>query len=146
MTNVLLHPPERILVQLLVDAGQAAAYTATPWPAFWDAEPDSPDDCMTITGTLGMVDGIDQVTGRIDEHHGFQLRVRSSRAQDGYAKVMAVRAYMAANVAYQLVNVLGTQYTVYAIKPGGILPLGKDTPRSKRSLFTVNGLMTVARR
>ena len=147
MTTLLLHPPAEILVQLLVDAGQVAAYDATPWPMFWDQEPDSPDNCVTAFGTAGIVDGVSQIDGEIWEHHGFQLRVRSSKPADGYAKIAALRSYMSKSVSYQLVNVAGTQYTVYAlVMRQAIMPLGKDTPHSKRSIFTTNGLMSVIRR
>lgn len=148
MNYTLLHPPAKILVQLLVDAGQVSPYTSlTDWPMFWDAEPDSPDDCVTAHDTAGVVDSIDQVVGEIMEHRGFQLRVRSSKPDVGYAKIEALRAYMVASVKNQLVNVNGTQYVVYALAMRqAILPLGKDVPNSKRSVFTTNGLMSVARR
>lgn len=146
MSDTLLHNPSRILVQLLLDAGQVASFDAlTGWPAWWEGVSDSPDDAVSVYDTAGISDG-DDMHGGINEHHGLQIRVRCSRPADGYSKIAAIRDYTK-SVTQQLVNVDDTQYTVQAlVKFGPILSLGQEVPGSTRSLFTVNGLMSVTRR
>jgi len=148
VSDTLLHNPSRMLVQLLLDAALVAAFDATSgWPAFWEGMADSPDDAISITDTLGIAEGVTMPDGAIQEHQGFQLRVRSSRPHDGYTKIAQLRQYLSESVANQLVNVDGTQYTVHAVtKLGPILPLGREVPGSRRSAHTVNGLVSVTRR
>lgn len=145
MTSTLLHSPSQILVQLLLDSGLVNAYSSQTWPGWWDGEADAPDNAVTVTDTAGETDR-NMVDGEIDERCGFQVRVRSSVPQVGRSKAAAIREFMG-TVAQRLVTVESTLYLVHAlVKLGPILSLGKDVPRSKRSLFTLNGLMPVSAR
>jgi Bacteriophage minor capsid protein len=148
VTDTVLHHVSRILVQLLVDAAQVTAFDATSgWPAWWEGMNDSPDNAVSLTDTTGISDGVTMPDGAIQEHQGFQLRVRSSLPQDGKLKISQLRQYLSESVANQLVNIDGYQYIVIGVvKLGPVLSLGREVPGSNRSAFTVNGLVAIMRR
>jgi len=141
----LLHSPADIVRQLLVDIGTASLPTSnTYWPASTDQELDSPDDTITLYDTVGRIDGVTQPDGEIDEHYGFQIRLRSSQHTTGYRKLLGIRKYLAANVQNVTVNVDGTSYRVWSVTNlSSVNRLGKDLANSRRRLFTLNGTVVV---
>lgn len=141
MPNTLSHSPADILTQVLVGLGVASQIEDnTAWPVFAGGEPASPDNCITIYDTEGDYHGRTMVDGAIQEHHGFQIRVRARDHATGYSKITAIRESLSQSVRQTLVIVDTTVYQVWAVnKLRGIFSLGLEVPASKRRLFTFNG-------
>lgn len=115
------------------------------WPIFAWQEPDQPDDVVTVYDTSGVVQGRSHNDGQVLEHYGVQIRVRTSIPKNGNTKIRAILEFLDRTINQTVVNVpydTGTGYSVYCIhavsRSGTILSLGKDTPTTKRTLFTVN--------
>ena len=79
------------------------------------------------------------ITGQRQEHPGFQIGVRAANHQTGYVKAKAIAIALDEDVKYTGVTVSATTYIVYAVsRSSDVLALGKETPNSKRDLFTIN--------
>lgn len=146
MPGPLQHSPADVLRQLIVDQGWSVDYVDddTSWAAFASGEPDLPDDCVTVYDTTGVDYGRVGVTGERQESHGFQVRVRSKTHAGAYAKVRQIAVGFDEDVYLATVNLDGVAYRVQSVKRNGDpLFIGKDGSRSKRSLFTLNGVVSL---
>ena len=109
------------------------------WPIFATGEPTSPDDCITVYDTAGNDDGRAMTSGELFSHYGIQIRVRAVDHETGWVKADSLRTVMSQQVNALLLAVGSSNYLVHAFtKIGVVLPIGKDAPKSKRSLFTIN--------
>ena len=152
MPRTLDASPAQIVRQLLIDLDigsepefTATLYTGEDWPAFYGAEPPVPDNLLLVNDTTGELDGR-TFDGEIQEHFGFQILIRSIKHSVGWFKAFNLRATLAESVQYRDVRVGDESYLVHAISGiGQVLVLGKHGP-SKRSLFTVNALLSVRQR
>lgn len=149
--GTLANSPAEIVQWLLIKLGLATdpANTSTqPWPAYSTGEPSSPDNCITVYDTTGQDFGRSQLDGEVLYHHGFQVRVRASEHPAGWIKANAIRIKLSGGVRQVVVSIPpdGTKssYLVYNInRIGPVLTLGKETPQSRRSLFTLNAMLVV---
>lgn len=145
MPGTLYHSPADIVRQALIDMGLGTLPSEEgAWPVFVSVEPDRPDNCMTVTDTLGKDNGRIMVDGVRPEHHGFQIRFRATSHPVGYLKARAVA--VALDSLYQravTVTTSGTDrtYLIHCVnRAGDVLYLGQDvSDRNKRDLFTING-------
>lgn len=144
------HAPSQIVGRLLAEMGLGAtpqSNTTVTWPIYINNEPPSPDNTITIYDTPGSDDGR-VMAGELQQHYGFQVRVRSAVHNTGWSKISNIRKEMAENaMAYQHVVTIespSTRYLVHAITGiGQVIPLGKETPESKRDIFTLNASVVV---
>lgn len=151
MSGNLFHSPADIIRTLLIDLGMATAPSAGgDWPAYVAQEPDTPDSVITVYDTAGTTGGRLQTSGETVEQHGFQVRVRDANHFEGYEKARAIAVALDESVANAVVSVgddVGTgsdTYIVYAVtRKGGIISLGKESPASKRSIFTINAVVAL---
>ena len=145
MSGSLAHSPAMILRQALVDLALGTAPAdAGNWPVYVSQEPDSPDSVITVYDTAGVKDGRDQVSGRVYEHYGAQVRVRDANHAEGYAKAQTVAVALDESLRLRVVTVSGSRYVVYGVtRTGTVLSLGKDVATSKRNLFTFNVLVAL---
>ncbi len=147
----LTHSPAQIIRDLLVDLGLGVLPSdGGSWPIFITSIPDSPDSIVTIIDTLGTSDGRIQPTGEAAEHPGIHIEVRASNYQTGWEKANAIRVALSETILRNSVTIednIGTgttAYTVYAVtRIGGIIPLGKELPTSKRELFAINATVAL---
>ena len=150
MSGALIHSPADIIRNLLIDLSQGTAPAdSDAWPIYVAQEPDSPDSVITIYNTLGTRQGR-FMFGEVQEKPGFQVRVRDPEHYSGFEKVQAITIAldnMASNTVVEVGDDAGTgnqSYTVYAITGRlGVIALGRDTPRTKMHLFTINAVVTV---
>lgn len=146
----LTHSPAQIIRFLLIAAGGGVLPSnGGSWPIFAWQEPDQPDNVATLYDTSGKMDGRVH-DGEQQQHEGVQLRVRSAIANDGNNKIRALVEILDKQVLNTLVvcnNVPGpgtSSYRVHSVtRPGTILSIGKDTPTTKRAIFTCNLLVSV---
>lgn len=154
MSGALTHSPADVLRRVLIALGLGTDPDAEPlglWPIYAAAQPDTPDNVITLYDTVSVLQGRAMVTGEVMEQHGVQVRVRAATHDLGYQKARAVVVAMDESVYQESVTLddpgVGTaasSYLVHAVsRRGGILALGKELPASKRSLFTVNALVSV---
>lgn len=153
MTLPLLHSPADVLRWLMVslslgsDPTPWAGGSGNAWPIFCVSEPTEPDNCLTVKDTQGHDDGR-TMHSELEQHWGIQVRIRSIDEPTGVAKAYAIRQVLSEEVLSAPVTMVNPDatYLVYNCASfGSVLPLGKDVPRSKRSLFTIN-LTAVIRR
>lgn len=141
----MVHSPAEVIRWLLVALGLGTdPNLALAWPIYATNEPNEPDDCITLYDTTGTQDGRSMVDGELFQHFGFQVRVRSTDHRTGWVKAEAIRQALAKSIYQNLVSRDGSRYLVWcAAKISMVLVIGKDTPRSKRSLFTVNAVAPI---
>ena len=154
MPNTLEHSPARILAWLLIQLGLGTDPDDDGlWPVFYSREPDRPDNCITVYTTRGTDDGRTMIDGKIQNHEGFQVRVRGSTDEVAYRKIDAIQTTLAQASTYQeTVHVYGdgedtglqSSYSVHAItRIGDPLFIGSDTPTSKRVVYTLNATTVI---
>lgn len=144
MSTPLAHSPADILRRTLIATGQGNDPPTSPWPVYAAGEPNAPDNVVTVYDTLGRGDGRAMPTGERTEHHGVQVRVRAGTHKDGYAKARAVAVALDESIYDVAVTLDAQQYLVHSVtRTGDVLALGKESPTSRRSLFTINALVTI---
>jgi hypothetical protein len=154
MSNPFRHSPADILAQLLVDIKQCDAaadpdpLSPTGWPVRVNGEPTVPDNHITCYDTTPQEDGREMIRGEMFHHFGFQIRVRSTDQLTGWAKADAIHTALTEQVYQEVVTLPlagggSAQYNVQNASAKSPLHLGKDAPGSKRSLHTINGLLSV---
>lgn len=141
----LLHSPADILRWLLVQLGLGTdPGNAGSWPVYCSSEPHAPDNCITTYDTEQRGDGRSQISGEMFQHYGVQIRIRSVDHPTGYVKANALANALDQSVYQEVVTVSGTRYLIHAVsRSSAVLPLGKEVPASKRSLFTINLLVSL---
>ncbi len=148
MSLPLLHSPADVLATLLVTLGAATdpeAATLGDWPVYVDSEPPTPDDVLTVYDTTARTFGRSMIDGETLLHEGVQVRVRATDHTTGLIKARAIRQKLDEVVHLNNVTVDGTDYLVWSVDTTSLLKLGKETPTSKRSLFTINGTCSIRR-
>lgn len=145
MSGALSHSPAVVVAKLLVDLALGAASGQT-WPVFTSEEPDGvgvPDAVITTYDTSGTSSGKTHADNERQEHHGVQVRIRSSTHDVGYTKARAIATALDA-VNNATVGVDSSSYNVVATtRTSDVLSLGRETPVSNRRLFTVNFLVAL---
>lgn len=144
MSGVLHHPPSDVIQQLLIDLAQASLVgDAEAWPVYALQMPDTPEDCVCVYDTEGVLDGTVMNDGTECEHYGIQIRVRSEGAVDGYVKATQIKRALDRGVNRNTVTLDVDDYTVHAVKrTSGVLPIGMD-PGSRRRNWTINAIVAL---
>lgn len=147
--STLERSPSEVVQQLLIDGGVCTeGGQGGAWPAFATSEPDDldglADEIVVTYDTQGIDDLRTMNDGKLYAHHGVQVLVRAATHGRGYGKASAIRAYLSESVRQTYTTVAGdARYLVHAVtKIGDVIPIGRDSPTSKRLMFTVN--VTVA--
>ena len=149
MSGALTHSPADILQALLVALGLGSqppgpTDPAVTWPVFVASEPAAPDEAITTYDTEGRDFGFTMTDGERQEHHGVQVRVRASTHAVGWKKARAIAVALDESVYQETVVIEGVSYFVHdVIRTSNVIPLGKEEPTSKRTLFTINAVVTL---
>ena len=146
MSGALNHSPADVLSRLLVLLGVGTDPDTEPlgnWPVYTDTEPALPDNLLRVRDTSARDDGRTQPDGERQEHHGFQLTIRSQTFPVGYTKARA--AAVALDGFYQDEVTIGVKtYLIHQVsRSSDVIALGQEKAQSRRYLFTVNGLATL---
>lgn len=143
----LTHSPAQIVARLLATLGLGAypdGTNAQTWPVYAAGEPDAPDSVITVYDTDGRGHGRSQIDGERQQHHGIQVRVRAGTHALGWPKAQAVAEALDTAVYDAPVTVGGRNYLVHAItRTTDVLALGKGEAGTRRSVFTVNALVSL---
>lgn len=141
MPSTFPHSPADVIRHLLVAKGCGTLPSdGGDWPIYVASEPDGPDNCVTVYDTQGQDDGRSMHTGELWNHNGFQVRVRArDHSSAGWPKADEIQTVMAEEVYQDYVTIGDETYFVHAVtRIGDPIPLGKETPSSKRNLYTIN--------
>jgi hypothetical protein len=115
-----------------------------PWPCYASDEPDIPDNCVTVYDTQGRDDGRSMIDGERYEHHGIQIRVRAQSHIFGYLQSRQIAVALDQFVVGAGVTVSGHSFFVPCVsRTSGVIPLGRDTPNTKRRIFTINAVCPI---
>lgn len=150
MSLPLNHPVSDILRRLLVTLGAGTLPSASgSWPIHLD-EPDTPDNVITVYGTVGRDDGRIQFSGERDQHRGFQVRVRAVSQIVGQAKAESVAKILDEDAYTDTVSIttdsVTSSYLVHSVsRTSEVIPIGKETPASKRFIYTINAVAALSR-
>jgi hypothetical protein len=145
-TADLRHSPAEVIGQLLIDLGLGSdPVLFQAWPVFNTGEPSAPDDCITVYDIDGSFDARIMDDGVIEEHPGWQIRVRATDHKTGWQKLDLIRTTISENVYAEFTTLDGILYSVHAFTQiGRILPLGTDRQhQTKRRIFTLNGTIPI---
>ena len=153
MSLPLLHTPADVLRWALVGLGAGADPNVVDgsgnptgsWPLYVSSEPNLPDDVLTLFNTSPRQDGRSMIDGEVWAHWGVQLRIRGTDPRTLGTKAHSLYNLLNEGLYYHNVVIDGTPYVVYSASGVGLQDLGKDTPNSKRSLYTLNALITLRR-
>ena len=146
------HSNASIVRQLLIDL-DVGVLPPDPdqgdWPIYVSRTPESPDECITVFDTQGIMQGRHMATGEQVEHYGIMLQLRSNSYEVGNAKIDAIIQQLDQNVYGTEVTMLddvgtdGTDYIIHSMnRKGSVNTLGKDPSDQSRYLFTVNYTLT----
>jgi hypothetical protein len=145
VTGLLLDSPAEVVRQLLVDLNLGSTPPVPPaslvndWPAYVGMEPSVPDNCLTVYDTTGRDFGRTMFDGVLITHYGIQLRVRALNHKTGWLKAHTARTTLSEGVYRKGVTVGSNNYLLWCLNRfGNVLAIGKDSPTTKRSIFTLN--------
>ena len=144
MPGILNHSPADIIRYLLIQMGAGVNPTVSTsnWPIYVSSEPNLPDNCITIFDTLGEISNKNHLNGKVIEHNGFQIRVRAENHPTGYVKANSIAQLIDTELYRESVTIDSSDYCIHSVKRvSDIIPLGTDSPTSKRYLFTINFLV-----
>lgn len=128
----------RLLIQLTLGTDPAAGEA---WPVYAEGEPPTPDNVITVYTTGGVDSPRTMPDGDSNGTVGFQVRVRSVDHATGFlrASLIADTITAADSVRRVTVAVGGYTHLVHSVDyVSNVTPLGKESPNSRRNLFTVN--------
>jgi Bacteriophage minor capsid protein len=143
MSGILTHTPSEILLQLLIMQGLVSEPSLDDeWPGFYNHHPVSPDDLVCVYDTAGTIQGKTHVDGETQSHDGFNIRIRSERTTDGFAKANMIYNKISPITRFEL-KVDTSIYRIQSITfTSPVFSLGKD-PESESRLHTINGVISV---
>lgn len=144
MSGRMTKSPAKVMQKLLIDLGLASSKeSGGDYPCYYSNQPDKPDKCFTVYNTDGQVQGR-VIGGEALEVHGIQIRLRDIDVETGDNKLNLVATTLAEDVLNTLVDISSSRFKVYAItQPSNIMYIGFDAPNTRRSIWTLNLLMTV---
>lgn len=144
MSGLLTHSVNDVLRRLLVNNSQGTLPSASGnWPIGIE-RPDDPDDCVTITETTGKRDGRVMSTGEVIEHPGIQVEVRSADHNTGFLKAMQLATYCDESIYNSVITFENKTYNIQNVsRVGPVMSIGRESPESKRELFTFNAMVTI---
>lgn len=145
MPGTLVDIVSDVVAKLIVDLGLGNIPTSVTWPVFSCIEPESPDSCITVYGTEGVLQGRSGVDKEMAVQDGIQIRVRSSSITN--AKAKAEEIAIAFDGIYQRAVSLTSPSRSYAIqsilRTSPVIPLGRQAGISERYIFTVNATLSI---
>lgn len=140
--------PARIVQRLLVENGWASDPDLTivgTWPAYYDNEPDLPDNCITIYDTTPAIDSDIMLSGEQTQHEGITIRIRSKDHDVGAAITRQLLKQLTEQVYFKYLTIGSHQYLVQCFAQLSIVRLGRDS-KTKRTLHNINGFVAVIMR
>jgi hypothetical protein len=138
------HSAAHVLAKVLVQIGAATdPADSEAWSVFVAAEPNAPDNAITVYDTQGTDQGRRMIDGSLSGMSGVQVRVRSANHSTGWLKAQKLQDMMALEVLNQTVTIDQTNYRLNSVdKIGDVLAIGKG-PTGSTHKFTINALVSL---
>lgn len=145
MSGELLHSPERVIQQLIVELGHGVLGGDTGnWPVYNGVMPDKPEELIVVTSTTGRLHGRLQTNGEMVESYGFQVRTRSADVSNGFLKAKQIFDSLTKNVRNYEVVIDLESYRVHVVtSTTTIINIGLDAT-SRRRNWTFNALASIS--
>lgn len=148
MPLTLLHPPARILAQLIADLGLGSIPSATSvgaWPVYTSNEPNTPDNVISTYRTTDVIDGRASNTGEVIRYQGVQVRVRARSYAVADVRTEAIFKALTETVYRRAVTVESTTYNVSSVRPtsGPVELKARNKPVSEHTVFVANFVLTL---
>ena len=146
MSGSLNHSPAHIIRDLLVALGLGTdPDDNTSWPIYVSQKPDTPDSMIVVRDTTSYMHGRTAIDGITQEHYGIAIDIRDANPKDDWVKSNALAVALDQTIDKNDVTIEDTDgtgsstYKVYTVsRVSGPFSHGKETPTSKRNLFTIN--------
>lgn len=133
------HSTRTIIQRLLISLGSGTLPILNQdWPIFSGTEPDSPDNCITISNTQGFDFGRSNIDGERIEHPGFQIRIRCNDEEQGEAKLGEIITTLDKEILYSTVTIEGIIYCVHMVRRTSTIDTPIEIPNSNRVVFFIN--------
>jgi hypothetical protein len=144
--TALNHSAADIMRYLLISLGQGTLPQAgQAWPIGAYVEPAEPDNLVTLFDTEAGAQDDRVMSGEMAARYSYQVRVRAKDDRTTWVKANNIREALAAFYGRN-VTISGESYEVQcAVKIGNVIPLGKETPTSMRSICTLNAMAVIRR-
>ena len=147
MSGTLTHTAADVIRQVLEDLAVSVApgsASSTDWASFYSMAPDFQDRIISSFDTAGITQGRTHVDGQTQEFHGVQVMIRAADYETGYNKAQAVAVSLDTEIQLTNVTISSTVYIVYSFnRVGTVISLGREAPNTRRSIFTINGLVSL---
>lgn len=141
--------PSLIIEALLISNNLGSDASVNPleeWPIYISHEPDdtkAQDEVITIYDTQGSSDGRSMQTGDRFQHEGLQIRVRSKKYNNAYARIKLISDFFD-QLLREPIIVDSVNYLIQNISIASpILALGTEKGTKRRQLFTLNIAVTI---
>lgn len=145
--------PARITAQYLTDAAIAVAVptggvdSVTPvpdWYVFWNKEPVSPDNIITIFNDGAFTEGKDIRGGQLITHPNVQIRSRHKDGEIAYAKLRLIQiALSAANLVNISVAGDTTLWILQNFTVKNDVRFLREEEKNRRQTYFLNGSLTL---
>lgn len=147
MSLPFLHSPAKIVAELLItlESGTSPDFPNDPWPIYVDTEPSDPDNCITLFDTQPQDDGRAMFDGEDFDHLGITVRIRGTDKPTCLAKADAIKNTMAETVYRNTVTLDAASYLVQCVSKFKLVSVGKDSPKTKRSVYNINCMVSIER-
>lgn len=147
MSGTYNHAPAQIAIAFLRLKGVVSdPEDEADWPCYYDLEPDKPDNCVTVFGEEGQLQGRIQISGEVLLRPTFQVRVRCAPHQiaEGYRKAAACARAFDRESRRVYVPMGEDTYLVHSIsRMSDVWSLGAEGTASRRRIFVVNASMSL---
>lgn len=123
--------------------------TAGVWPIYAEYLPDGegvPDNLICVYGSKPKMQGRIQATGEMQLHFGIQILLRVLNPSAGKTLMNTIQQDLDTFFNNtQVTHPISTHvYLIHAFtRTTGVLSLGKESPNSQRSLFSINALASI---
>jgi hypothetical protein len=140
--------PARVVQHSLILLGLGTNPVPSPvsaWPVYSPGVPNSPENLISVKNTAGTDDGR-VMEGEVQTHFGVQVMVRGVDDPTAWDKANAIREAVQ-YVDLQVVTVGAAEYLLrcYA-KIGNVIDAGRESPTSRRPVFTLNLVVSLETR
>jgi hypothetical protein len=147
----LLDSPAMVMQQAIINASLGTLPTVpqaqtTPWPVYCSLEPDAPDNVVTVYDQAGQDDGREMIIGDRVIHYGIMVKFRAVDHPTGFPVAQAMADWIDRRINQMLVATNAATYVIWNMsRKTDVVMLGRDVPRTQRSLFSISATAAISR-
>jgi hypothetical protein len=143
MSGPLYHSPAKIVLELLVQAGEVSVPSGTGWPGFVNTNPAANVQCLSFVDTPGFIRGKTHVDSESQQKYGLQILARSPDPTLPFRKLNELLGILDA-ISNTIVDVDDYRYNVAAITPSSpVLRIGREQPEDVLTVCSLNLIVSI---